>query len=377
MLALVSAWAVLAGPPEPGLSVQWDAPAGCPDGAAVRARVVRLVGEEAARKARLTARAAVRAEGGRWALELELAGETGAGKRSLSAGRCEELAGAAALVIAIAVDPRAVLAGAEVGGPAGEATGEEAGAEDMAGETGVVPEAPEAADGAGGAPGQDDVAGGAGEPRAPGQGVSREGGSDDMAGGAGSAGPDEVVPETGAKGQVAARGPGLRFGLRAAAGVGFARILPGPSAAVGLTLSLAGRGWRAELGGIYAPPVVGGSTQIGGVFQLGAVELRGCPALRRGRFELPLCVGLQLGAMQGSGRGSGLTATYTARSLWLAATLGGALAWRPRERFGLWLQVDAIGALVRPSFVTVGGATVHEAARFGGQALAGVEVRLR
>ncbi len=118
MLALLSAWAVLAGPPEPGLSVQWDAPAGCPDGAVVRARVVRLVGEEAARKARLTARAAVRAEGGRWALELELAGETGAGKRSLSAGRCEELAGAAALVIAIAVDPRAVLAGAEVGGPA-------------------------------------------------------------------------------------------------------------------------------------------------------------------------------------------------------------------------------------------------------------------
>ena len=192
-----------------------------------------------------------------------------------------------------------------------------------------------------------------------------------------AAGADEVALKTGAKGQVAARGSGLRVGLRVAAGVGFARILPGPSAALGLTLSLAGRGWRAELGGVYAPPVVGGSAQIGGVFQLGAVELRGCPALRRGRFELPLCVGLQLGAMQGSGRGSGLTATYTARSLWLAATLGGALAWRPRERFGLWLQVDAIGALVRPSFVTVGGATVHEAARFGGQALAGVEVRLR
>lgn len=382
MLALLSAWAVLAGPPEPGLSVQWDAPAGCPDGAVVRARVVRLVGEEAARKARLTARAAVRAEGGRWALELELAGETGAGKRSLSAGRCEELAGAAALVIAIAVDPRAVLAGAEVGGPA-PADGGGAGAEDMAGETGVVPAAPGAVEAAG----PRDVAGGTGGgPPAPGRdaGASEAAGPVDMAkrsgdGGPGApaVGPDEVVPETGAKGQVAARGSGLRFGLRAAAGVGFARILPGPSAAVGLTLSLAGRGWRAEFGGVYAPPVVGGSAQIGGVFQLGAVELRGCPALRRGRFELPLCVGLQLGAMQGSGRGSGLTATYTARSLWLAATLGGALAWRPRERFGLWLQVDAIGALVRPSFVTVGGATVHEAARFGGQALAGVEVRLR
>ena len=157
MLALLSAWAVLAGPPEPGLSVQWDAPAGCPDGAAVRARVVRLVGEEAARKARLTARAAVRAEGGRWALELELAGETGAGRRSLSAGRCEELAGAAALVIAIAVDPRAVLAGAEVGGPRSEAPG----VEDMVGETGVVPAAP--------GPGAEDMAGEiGGVPAAPG-----------------------------------------------------------------------------------------------------------------------------------------------------------------------------------------------------------------
>ena len=41
MLALLSAWAALAGPPEPGLAVQWEAPAGCPDGAAVRGRVAK------------------------------------------------------------------------------------------------------------------------------------------------------------------------------------------------------------------------------------------------------------------------------------------------------------------------------------------------
>lgn len=370
MLGAVSVWAALVGPPEPGLVVQWEAPAGCPDAAAVRARVVRLVGEAAAGAARLTARAAVRAEGGRWALDLELSGETGTGRRALAAARCDELAGAAALVIAIAVDPRAALAGPAAAAWEGP---DVPGVEDRSQETGedggsgVVPLPP------------------APEGEAPGVGEAQADGAADgpPVGGAGRGAPpvevalEDRTGETGREGQVRRDRSRVRIGLRATAGIGFARILPRPGATVGLTLSAAGRGWRVELGGVYLPPVPGGTAAIGGLFQLGAAELRGCPAPAWRRIEVPLCAGLQIGGMQGRGRGSGLTRTDTARALWLAATLGAALAWRPRERVALWVQADAIVAILRPSFVTVGGMTVHEAARAGGQALVGVEVRLR
>jgi hypothetical protein len=123
--------------------------------------------------------------------------------------------------------------------------------------------------------------------------------------------------------------------------------------------------------------VTGGTAAIGGVFQAGALELRGCPVLRRGSVAVPLCVGLQVGAMEGRGRGSGLASTTTERSPWLAATVGAAVAWRPRGRVGLWLGADAIVALLRPTFVTAGGVQVHQASRFGGQVLAGIEVGLR
>lgn len=174
-----------------------------------------------------------------------------------------------------------------------------------------------------------------------------------------------------------ASAPRVRVGIRAAGGVSFARLLPRPSGALGLTLSASGRGWRVELGGLYAPPVPGGSAQIGGVFQSGAVELRGCPALSRGALEVPFCVGVQVGAMVGRGRGTGLQTTTSARALWLAGTLGAALVWRPWERVGLSLQADAVVGLTRPVFQTAGGEVVHQASRLGGQALVGVEVRVR
>lgn len=357
MLAALIVAVLAQAPPEPGLGLRWEAPPGCPTGEEVRARVARLVGEEAVLKTRLVARGVVRADAGAWALDLELAGETGGGRRALRSGRCEGLLGAAALVIAIAVDPQAALAGGPAEGPAGVVPPPpRAAAEDLptavpveeTGSEGQVEPAPAPASG-------------------PAPGPVFVDGQEDRAKEAGQEAP-AAAP---------ARAPGVRVGVRLAGGVGFARLLPGPSGAASLAISARGRGWRAELGGLYLPPVAGGSAAIGGVFQAGAVELRGCPALTRGRIELPLCAGLQLGAMQGSGRGTGFESTRVARALWLAGTLGAALAWRPRERVGLWLQVDAVVVLIRPRFETAAGRVVHEASRFGGQALAGIELRVR
>ncbi|MCY0992641.1 hypothetical protein OV203_36215 [Nannocystis sp. ILAH1] len=358
MLAvLMAATIVAAAEPPPGLALDWTAPPGCPDQAEVYARVVRRTGQEAADRASLTARGTVReAAPGRWSLTLELAGATGGGRRELSAPRCEELVEAAALVVAIAVDPRAALATGEVVVPAPPSEVAQG-----AGANGHVAEDMSQRAGSNGQVWKDMSEGPKAQPRA----------TDEMEA------PVAEEPARAEEPAPAGKPPGVRVGLRAAAGVSFARLLPRPSAAVGLALSVSGKRWRAELGGLYAPPVTGGDDVIGGLFQAGAVELRGCPVLRRGAVEVPLCVGLQIGAMQGRGRGSGLATTTTARSPWLAATVGAAVGWRPRGRVGLWLGADAIVALLRPSFVTAGGVKVHEAARFGGQVLAGVEVRLR
>jgi len=353
MLAvLMAATIVAAAEPPPGLVLAWTAPAGCPDEAEVRARVVGMTGEAAAQRADLTARATVHeASPGRWTLALELTGKGGSGRRELTAPRCEELVDAAALVVAIAVDPRAALA----------AGASEAGA-------GVVPAPPR------------QVSQGTGSSE---QGVKdMSEGPKDMAQEPGDPITDEPATADEPAPPVPKPSPPqrrrLQAGLRAAAGVSFARLLPRPSAAVSLAVSLGGRRWRAEIGGLYAPPVPGGTAAIGGTFQAGAVELRGCPVLRRKTVEVPLCVGLQVGAMVGSGRGSGLATTTTARSPWLAATVGAALAWRPRGgRVGPWLQADAIAALLQPTFVTAGQVVVHRAARFGGQVLAGIEIGLR
>lgn len=356
-------WAAVA-PADPGLELRWEAPPGCPSAAEVRARVVRLVGEEAARTARLTAQGAVRAEAGKWRLDLVLSGETGGGQRSLTAGRCEELAEAGALVIAIAVDPRAALGGEGVVPTPPDGGGELGDGLAPDGAAGGVPAPPDGAAGGG-------VVDGTGMP----------GQIDGIAPGpVGDAEPDgsnQVSGEIGPKGHVTRAREVLRVGLRFAGGVGFARILPRTGAAVSVTVSVAGRGWRAEVGGLYAPPVPGGDAEIGGLFQLGAAWLRGCPAWSRGRFEVPVCLGLQVGAIRGRGRGSLLESKQTAHALWLAGTLGAALAWRPHARIGLWLQADAVVALTRPTFVTAGGRPVHESARVGGQALVGLEIRLR
>jgi hypothetical protein len=366
--------------PAAGLRLEWQAPAACPDGAAVRARVVDLVGADAADQAMLTARVAVRSQAAGWAMTLVLVREGGEDRRTLADRDCSALAEAAALVIAVAIDPQAVA-----GGPVPEdsLTGDGEGPQDGS----LVPLPPGGA--ASGVDAPDRTSG-----TVAGLGDSAQGDVpkdmledrpvlDDSA--------QEPAPRDGTTDRAAAAdrpatGPGarkLQVGLRLGAGLGFTALLPGLHAALDLGLGLEGRLWRVELAGLFVPPVRGVAASdpgIGGVFRLGAGELRGCamPGPRTVPLVFPLCVGLQVGAMHGSGQGSGLQEKQTARALWVATRIGPALRWRPRDgRVGLWLGLDAIVALTRPEFVTAGGVRVHEAAPVGGQASVGLEIRLR
>jgi len=330
LLALAMSLAGLAD----GLRIDWQAPAGCPDAAAVRGRVVMMIGEEAVAGAQVQATASVRTEAGRWMLELELRGAGGQDRRTLVDRECGAVAEAAALVIAVAIDP---LARAPVLEDSPEI---------------VVPAPPTVV-----------VVPVVELPR-----------------------PAEVPTRPVPRDSPPAARPVSRrrtmLNLRLGVGLGFARILPRPHAALELALGVEGRLWRVELGGVFVPPVRGTAASdptIGGSFRLGAGEVRGCavPGLKRAPVYFPLCAGVQVGAMHGSGEGTGLAVAYDVRALWLATRVGGAVRWRLGARVGLLFGVDAIVPVIRPSFITAGEVPVHEAARVGGQASLGFELWLR
>ncbi len=343
-----------------GLRLEWQAPAECPDGEVLRARVVDLVGPAAVEQTSLGARARVRGKPGRWTLELTLVRAGGEDRRTLGDPDCRALAEAAALVLAVAIDPRA-----QIGGPAPSDSPPDPSDSSLVPLPPAEPAAPPTA------PPPVPADRSVDNPPAPSVNPSPQ-----------IAAAEPLVPPV-PKDSPSPRARKLQLGLRLGAGLGFTRLLPGPHAALDLGLGLEGRLWRVELAGLFVPPVRGVAASdpgIGGVFRLGAGELRGCgmPGLRGRPLVFPLCVGLQFGAMHGSGEGSGLAVKQVARSPWMATRFGGALRWRPRDgRMGLWMGLDGIVVLIQPAFVTARGVAVYEAARIGGQASIGFEVRLR
>lgn len=335
-----------------GLQIDWQAPATCPQGDEVRARVESLVGA-AAERADLTVTGRVAQAGERWTLVLELVRKDSRESRTLSDRACRGLAEAAALVIAVAIDPRA----SGIGAPVPEDRTAER--EPVPGDSVVVVPPPPV-------PVTESV-------------VPAASGPVDVSP---TEAPVDARPIVTAVAAPRPAPPRIAVSVKVGGGVGFVRLLPAVHGVIDLGLAIAGRGWRVEASGLFVPPVRGASDTpgIGGVFRVGAGELRGCgvPALRGGVLGLPLCAGLQLGAMHGKGEGAGLAVQQSARSLWAALRVGPALRWRPRDgRVALWLGVDAVVALTRPLFRTAGMVTVHETQRFGGQATVGVEVRLR
>ena len=83
-------------------AVQWEAPAGCPDDAAVESRIAALVGDPTIVT---PATAKVQQRGDRYEVELVTWIDGGSQRRALAATSCDALADAVAVVIAVALDP--------------------------------------------------------------------------------------------------------------------------------------------------------------------------------------------------------------------------------------------------------------------------------
>jgi hypothetical protein len=92
------------------LELSWTAPSSCPDRAWIEAAVLHLVTNLPSQPLQVTG--AVREEGGRWVVDLELRGAV-TGRRTLSATSCGAVSRGAALIVALALDPQASASLAE------------------------------------------------------------------------------------------------------------------------------------------------------------------------------------------------------------------------------------------------------------------------
>lgn len=308
----------------PRLSLRWSAPAGCPSQARVIAEVDRLLGASGARpREPLQVTATVDEDPpGRFRVSLETAGEGGPRVRVLHASSCQALADAAAVIIALAIDPAAVASAPEPPPPA-------------------APPAPPPL-----------------PPPPP---------------------PRPFVPPP--RPRTAPPPPRdsvpLRFHV-AAWVLGDIGSLPGVSFAAGGALGLSIASWRIEAGAGAFPSraaVIANRPTAGGDVSLILGSVGACrDILPKGRFEIAPCAGVELGRLHAAG--FGISNPTSGDALWSAFKAGGLFAWAPMDRFALVLRLDVVVPFARPSFVLDNVGPVFRSGPVAGRLGLGVEARL-
>jgi hypothetical protein len=322
-------------PPAETLELRWDAPQSCPSGDDVRAQVIDAVGDpEEPRTEVLQAEGRIeQTQDGRWSLELTLAGS---GTRTLDAGSCAELADAAVLIMAIAIDPDAIERLTKT-------------------TTKTAPESESESES---------------EPESESASESE------------SESEPEPEPEPESEPVRPKRAPpSVHVDVQLGAGAAF-RILPDPGGWFAAGVGVWGRWWRVEIDGSYTTPSVEMSTRnpaVGGRMQLWSIAARGGPSIPAGPVEFPIAVGIEAGGMHGRGVGD-LESSDGSQAPWVGFFGGAAALWRPRavdRRLGFGLRVEGIAALTRPRFGTPESDTIYETRPGGARVFVLFTVRLR
>ena len=305
-----------------GVTLRWSAPEGCPTPEELRRGVEALLGGalDAPGRAAIEIDGRVARDAERWALTLRIANDSGARVRELPGTGCEELTDVAVVLIAVAIDPESTLP------PPAPPEGEPLEGEPLEGEPAPAPIArPDAT-----------------TPREP-----------------------TTRPTTGAPRL------GAAIGVHAALGFG---ALPRIAGGLGLDAALLRRRLRVELGGTFwLPRDTATDEPAPGAVRLWHLDARACGVPGWRRVELPLCGGVQAGAM--AGRAQGVLRPRSARLPWLALEAGAGVVVLPSPRAGLRLDVRGAIPLVRPGFA-IDGQQVHRARAAAVVATFGVELRL-
>jgi len=331
------------------LQLRWEAPPECPDRAQLLAAIDTTLGDviEGEGRPPLRVRGHVRTDPtAGFVLRLVL-DDGHAGTRELRGTSCKELTEAAALVIAMTIDPR-LLETLQDPPEVPEPTPAEVPAE--------VPAEPGSSDAETSAE------------RSPSDAVIETRSERPPADAPAEAPP---TPDTTRRSSEP-----LRFLGRVQAGVG-GGPLPGAAAVLGLAAGLGGRGWRAELSASYWTPRTRTSSvnpAVGVRAQLWTVGVLGCGEPRWRTLSFPLCTGLVAGAVHASGEG--LPVPRTVASRWVAIALEPGLVWWARPRLGVAVRAEGHAVLARPTLHSEPSGTVFTSAPVGGALRAGLELRM-
>jgi hypothetical protein len=312
------------------VNLRWSAPEGCPDAAHVTGEVDRLLGEESPRPAaQLDVAATVtRDDGGELTVRLETQGDGGARVREIKGTSCAAVADAAALLVALIIDP--VAASRAVPAPSPP----------------VVPPPPVPSP----------------PPPAPPP----------------PALPPPVPVPPSPPGPASTLRPSLRLLGWTLADAG---SLPGISAAFGGKAVMVIAPLRFELGGgvwFDRRTTVPQQPSAGGNVGLAAGSADACWSfLRPGPLELGPCLGFELGRLHADGFGG--TTQGGGSVLWSALQGGALFAWAPVRWIAGVLRLDAAVPFARPTFVIDVPAPVYvyRSSPVVGRATLAVEVRFR
>lgn len=312
----------LGGPPE-WLELDWEAPEGCPDRAAMLDLAAGYLDPDhldpdlgTHPSGTVAVRGQVSAvDHKRWSLQLSLVTRSGESTSEIDGESCGAVARAAAFKIAVAAELEAALERDE-------------------------------------------------QPQVPGAPVVAE----------------EPDPEPAIRTEVEAQPEppkrGLDGALRLEGGVS-SGALPSVGAGFALHGAFLFQRWRLEIGA-SAWPVravrLDDPEGVGGDLTLVAADLRACPRLEFGVVELPACVGVEGGVVHG--KGVGISEPAAAVQPWFAASLGAGLRFRVHERVRLGLEAQVPVAIVRPAFHLEDIGRIHQAGVADLRGLAGIEVRL-
>jgi hypothetical protein len=323
LLAPASASAENASPWAAHLS--WTAPVGCPGEEEVRARLARLVPLDAPMPEWEVSAVVTREPDERFALRLTFESAGRSRQRAMSADSCTELADAAAVILALGVDPAARSSAWAT--------------QDLA----MLPSSPEAAQRS-----PPDVA-------------------PDHA-------TDQPIHNAAPRGPSGGR-PNLRVSLLGGASAG---VLASPSFGLGAAVAWASGRLRIELAGTWFPSahVEVATENVGGDFSLISAGGSVCGSvLVPGTLFLGPCAGGEAGRLGARGTGVGVGQPLDASAVWGAVKAGGLLVWYAAPRIGLRVGIDGILPLTRDHFFVPGAGAedVHRAAPVGGQMFAGVE----
>lgn len=317
--------------PKPaGYELEWDAPADCPDIAAVEARVAELAPAPEGGSGLMSLRGEVRRTRARYVLRLRTEFLGGVDERVVESDNCADLGETTALFVAVALEP--ILGDGRDAAPMPT--------QPPALVPRPPPEAPEAPDSAEAR--SEDVARSPSHPTPP---------------------PRRVPPPAtdSRPGTFALRlGPQLELGSLPA-------VTGGPNLAAGLIWPR----WRAELFGHYLlPRGADGPEPSSGRVQLGAAGVRGCYRLSGGPVEFPLCAFVEAGALRVDSEG--LEPQNTLHFAWMAPGLGAAVAVGGR-RVGFFGGLEGAVSTLR-SQVFVGDQRIFRTGSVSVRALLGMEI---